>query len=359
MKKILLVFIFLIVPFKVSAISASSAIVMDQNSKQVLYANNIDDQRLIASISKIMTCLVAINYGDLDKIVKIDDNILRAFGSAIYIEVGEEISLRDLLYGLMLRSGNDAAIAIAYEVAGSMESFVYLMNDMAGKIGMNNTIFYNSHGLEEQNGNGNMSTAYDMALLTSYAMKDKTFKEIFETKNHMVKTNYKTYSWTNKNKLLHSYDFITGGKTGFTEKARRTLVTTASKDNMDLVIVTLNDGNDFNDHITLYNDIFSNYYSLQVLDKDNFNIINQKFYKNASFKIYNDFSLTLKKNNKQAVKIKYSLLKEKKVSNNQFIGTADVYLDDKLVHQENIFIILNEKIKKESWFEKIFGWLNG
>ena len=358
MKKVLLV-LMLLIPFKVNAISASSAIVMDQNSKQVLYANNINDQRLIASISKIMTCLVAINYGDLDKVVKIDDNILKAYGSAIYIEVGEEMTLKDLLYGLMLRSGNDAAIAISNEVAGSMESFVYLMNDMASKIGMNNTIFYNSHGLEENNGNGNTSTSYDMALLTSYAMNNKTFQEIFATKKHIVKTNYKTYSWTNKNKLLHSYDFITGGKTGFTEKARRTLVTTASKDNMDLVVVTLNDGNDFNDHITLYNEIFNNYYSLSVLDKDNFNIEEQKLYKDATFKIYNDFSLTLKKNNKQDVKIKYSLLKEKKVSNNQFIGTADVYLDDKLVHQENIFIVLDEKPEKKSWLEKLFGWLNG
>ena len=356
MKKFFLVFLCLI-PLKAYGISASSYIVMDSDNNRVLLGSNINDQRLIASTTKIMTCLIAMEYGDLDKTVKVDESVLKAYGSAIYIEVGEEIKLKDLLYGLMLRSGNDAAIMIAKAVAGDMDSFVYLMNEKASSIGMNNTIFYNNHGLEESNGKGNLSTAYDMAILMSYAMKNKTFREITGTKKHIVKTNYKTYSWTNKNKLLHRFDYITGGKTGYTEKARRTLVTSASKDNINLVIVTLNDGNDFKDHITLYNKIFNNYYSMVVLDKNNFNI-KQKFYKNAYFVIHNDYFLVLKKKNKDIIKVKYNMIKDRSVSNNGYVGTADVYLNNKLIHQEKIFLRYMNKKEKKSMIKKLFRWLN-
>ena len=356
MKKIFLVFLCLI-PIKAYGISASSYIVMDQNSRQVLAGKNVNEQKLIASTTKIMTCLIAINYGNLNKTIKVDQDVLKAYGSAIYLEVGEEIKLEDLLYGLMLRSGNDAAIEIANAVTGSMDSFVHLMNETASSIGMKDTVFYNNHGLEESNGKGNVSTAYDMALLMSYAMKNKTFKEITSTKKYKITTNYKTYSWTNKNKLLHNYDYITGGKTGFTEKARRTLVTSASKDNINLVVVTLDDGNDFNDHISLYNSIFNNYYSLLILDKNNFNI-RQKYYKNVSFVIHNDFSLTLKKSGNDQITIKYNLIKNKKIKDNSFIGTADVYLNEKLVHQEDIFIKREKNATKKTAWQKIKGWFN-
>ena len=129
-----------------------------------------------------MTAIVTIEYADLDTVVTVGEEVLSAYGSAIYIEVGEKLTLRDLLYGLMLRSGNDAAVVIATNVAGSMENFSLLMNEMASKIGMNDTYFYTAHGLEENSGEGNTSTAYDMALLTKYAMNNKTFREIFGTK---------------------------------------------------------------------------------------------------------------------------------------------------------------------------------
>ena len=233
MKKLILSFVLLVLPIKVSAITASSAIVMDLNSNRVFFEQNIHEQRLIASITKIMTAIVAIEYGNLDDTYEVSEEVLDAYGSAIYIEMGEKLTLKDLLYGLMLRSGNDAAVVIAKNIAGSMEAFAMLMNETASKIGMTNSYFYNAHGLEESDGTANLSTAYDMALLTKYAMENETFREIFATKNYSVKTNKKSYSWTNKNRLLHEYDFITGGKTGFTKKARRTLVTTASSNNID------------------------------------------------------------------------------------------------------------------------------
>lgn len=351
MKKMLLI-ILLLIPFKVVAMSASSAIVMDLNSNRVLYEKNIHEQRLIASTTKIMTCIIAIENASLNKEVIVGDEVLKAYGSAIYIEVGEKLTLKDLLMGLMLRSGNDAAVVIASFVAKDMDSFVKLMNDKAKEIGMQDTIFYNSHGLEEQDGKGNLSTAYDMALLTSYAMKNNTFRKIFATKKYIAKTNYKTYSWTSKNKLIHHNDFITGGKTGFTKKARRTLVTTASKNNIDLVIVTLNDPNDFQDHISLYNNIFNKYESLLVLDKNNFRIKEDTFYKDNRLYIKNSYYATVTEDEKDDLEIKYILKKNKRIKNNDIVGKVQVFLNDELLHSDIIYV----SVKKEKWYQRLIGW---
>lgn len=264
MKKLLL-FLVLIIPFQVKAISANAYIVMDQESGRVIEGMDIHEESLIASITKIMTCIIAIEYGDFDKTVTIDDSILKAYGSGIYVQVGEELTLDDLLYGLMLRSGNDAALAIASAVTGDLESFVYLMNEKARQIGMENTHFVNPSGLEENDNSANKSTVYDMAKLTQYAMLNEHYRRIVGTKEMTVKSSYKTYKWTNKNKLLFNYEYCTGGKTGFTQKARRTLVTTATKDDMSLIVVTFNDGNDFKDHEDLYKKIFNNYKKTKVL----------------------------------------------------------------------------------------------
>ena len=329
MKKIILLIVFLLVPIKTFAISASSAIAMDLKTGRVLYGYNINEERLIASTTKIMTALIAIEKGNLDNIVTISDIIYKAYGSGIYIEVGEEMTLRDLLYGLMLRSGNDAALAIAENIAGSKEEFVYLMNGYANNLGMKHTKFYNPHGLEENNGVGNASTAYDMAILTKYAMENSTFREIFKTKERTVKTNYKTYVWHNKNKLLNE-SYITGGKTGSTEKARRTLVSTGSKNTIDLVVVTLNDPNDWADHKEIYNNIFNNYKSYQILNKNDFSIDKDNYYKDDTLYIKNDYYL---------------------------IGYAEIKINDKIYHKEPIYVKLKVNEKKLNWWQKFKRWL--
>ena len=202
MKYLWLLILFLI-PFKVYG--TSSYIVMDADSKRVIEGANTQEKKLIASTTKIMTAIIAIENGSLDDKVKIDKDVLKAYGSNIYVEIDEEITLRDLLYGLLLRSGNDAAIEIANCIAGSMDEFVKMMNDKAKNLGMENTTFINSSGLENDEKLGNTSTAYDMALLMSYAIDNKTFVEISGTKRHIATTNYKTYDWYNKNKLLTRY----------------------------------------------------------------------------------------------------------------------------------------------------------
>ena len=179
MKKILVVFISILIlmpEVKSSTTSASSYILMDQNTGRVLLSKDKDSQRLIASITKIMTCILALESGKSEDVVIVDDNATSAYGSGIYIEVGEEIKLKDLLYGLMLRSGNDAASMIAAYVSGSIEEFVKLMNNKAKELGMKNTIFYTPSGLPTPH--GNLSSVYDMAILTRYAMQNKEYREI-------------------------------------------------------------------------------------------------------------------------------------------------------------------------------------
>lgn len=342
MKKYIILLIIILFPLRVNATSTT---LMDMDTNRVLYNSNGNDVRLIASISKIMTAIVTINNYDISNVIKIDESVLKSYGSGIYVEVGEEISVENLLYGLMLRSGNDAAIQIANTVGGSMENFVKMMNDTAKSIGMKNTNFINSSGLENDKGEGNTSTSYDMALLMSYAMKNEVFKKIVSTQKKVVKTNYKTYVWYNKNKLLKNYKFCTGGKTGFTEKARRTLVTTASKDNMNFVVVTLNDPNDFSDHLNLYEEYFKKYKSYKVLDsKDKFS--NEKYY------IKNDKYVALTQDEFKSIK-KEVVYYDNNVSD--IVGFINIKLNDKLLAKEYIYEKKEtvKKKKKMNFIEKI------
>lgn len=352
MKKLL--FLLLLIPINVKAYGtyATSAILMDMDSNNIIYENNSHNVRSIASISKIMTAIVAIENGNLNDTVVIGDEILKSYGSGIYIKQGEEITLESLLYGLMLRSGNDAALAIAKYVGNNVDNFVKMMNDKAVEIGMKNTKFNNPHGLDV-NG-GNLSTAFDMAILTSYAMKNEEYRKIVSTKKYSLKTNMNYYSWTNKNKLLHSHNYITGGKTGFTDIARRTLVTTASKDNVNLVVVTLNDGNDFADHINLYEEAFSNYKNYQILKKGEINILDEDFYYLDDLYIENDFYYTVPNNIKNNVLLDFKLEKKYDYKDKDCVGSVEVIINGKNVHKENIYVL--KKIEKQSIWDNLKAW---
>ena len=357
MKKVLIILIVcLFIPFKVNAISASSAIVMDADSNRVLWGSNINEQRLIASITKIMTAIVTLENVDINKKVIVDERVLKAYGSAIYITIGEEITIKDLLYGLMLRSGNDAALVIKIYFEDENKDLVKLMNEKAKKLNMNNTIFVNPHGLEENDGSANKSTSYDMALLMSYAMKNKEFRQIVSTKSYTAKTNQKSYTWKNKNKLLFNYEYCNGGKTGFTKLAKRTLVTSATKDNKNLVVVTLNDGNDFNDHKELYEKYFKEYDSLKIIDKDKFKILNESYYRGVKFYVKNDFKILVTEQEKNNVKLNIVLEKNENFKDNQVIGKVQVLLNNENIHEEKIYIVRKSSIKKESLWTKIKNW---
>ena len=357
MKKLALfvLVIILILPIKINAFdtSATSAILMDMDSGRILYSKDIHNVRTVASISKIMTCIVAIESGKLDEIVTVGDEILSAYGSGIYIKPGEQLKLIDLLYGLMLRSGNDAALAIANFVGGNIDGFVKLMNDKAKEIGMKNSTFNNPSGLDQDK--GNYSTAYDMAILTSYAMKNEIYRKIVGTKKYTLTTNMNSYAWYNKNRLLNTYKYTTGGKTGFTEKARRTLVTTASFEDLNLVVVTLNDGNDFSDHQYLYEEAFKNYFSYKILQAGNINIYDENYYTNYDLYVKEGFSYPLKKEEKNNIYLKIELNRNENVKDGDIVGKVIVIQDDKELFATSIYVKAksHENLK---WYQKLTKW---
>lgn len=358
MKKIivLILLIFLITPCKAKSlsISASSSILMDTDSNRILYSKNVHKIQSVASISKIMTAIIAIESGKLNDKVTIGDEIKKSYGSGIYIKQGEVLTLRDLVYGLMLRSGNDAALSIANYVSNDTESFVKLMNKKANELRMNDTVFNNPSGLDEEK--GNYSSSYDMALLMSYAIKNKEFKKITSTKKYTLKTNKNTYVWNNKNKLLNKYKYATGGKTGFTKIAKRTLVTTASKNNMNLVVVTLNDGDDWNDHIKLFNYGFDNYKNYKVLDKNKFNVENENYYKDKLY-IKHDYYYPISKEESDEFIIKMNIEKKIKYKDSDNVGNAQIYFNNRLIHSEKIYIKKLKQKKNSSFFKKISEWI--
>lgn len=338
MKKILLFGLLFFAGFGCCHASVDTAheyVLMDMTTGRVLAGKNYQTPMLIASITKIMTCLLAVESDKLDEVVVVDEIIKEAYGSGIYIEVGEEIRLRDLLYGLMLRSGNDAALMVAKYVGGSVEKFVERMNKKAKEIGMTNTIFVNPSGLDNSDA-GNYSTAYDMALLTRYAMNYEEYRTIVKTKSYTVKTNKKTYVWKNKNKMLN-YEYVTGGKTGYTEKAKRTLVSTASSDHMDLVVVTIKDSDDWNTHKSLYEYVFENYVAYQVLNKSKFEVIGDTYYQ-GDFYIKNSVYIPFKKDELGSLVGKIELEKKEKYKTGDKVGNYVIYLDKTLLHKESIYI---------------------
>ncbi|MEK4851191.1 D-alanyl-D-alanine carboxypeptidase family protein [Paenibacillus sp. FSL H7-0756] len=242
---------------------ARAAALIDVTSGRILYSSRGDEPMLIASLTKIMTALVAIENGDITSKVKVGKNAFAKEGSSLYLKLGEEMTLKDMLYGLMLRSGNDAATAIAEHVGGSEQGFVYLMNAKAQELNLKNTHFANPHGLDAE---GHFSSANDLAILTAYAMHNPVFKEIVATKEKTADNPYEKwdYKWSNKNKMLRLYEGADGVKTGYTKKALRCLVSSATRDGQQLVAVTLNDGNDWNDHASLL-DFGFNHYPLKTL----------------------------------------------------------------------------------------------
>ncbi|GAA0135593.1 D-alanyl-D-alanine carboxypeptidase DacB [Paenibacillus sp. YSY-4.3] len=237
---------------------AQAATLIDVKSGRILYSHHGDVEMPVASLTKIMTAIVAIEHGKLDEVVTVTKNAYRKEGSSIYLELGEEMKLENLLYGLMLRSGNDAATAIAEHVGGSEEGFVHLMNEKVKMLGLKHTQFQNPHGLDAK---GHYSSANDLAVITAYGLQNPVFKEIVKTRSKRAPNpnNPWDYKWDNKNKMLRFYEGADGVKTGYTKTARRCLVSSASRSGQQLAVVTLNDGDDWNDHQKLLDYGFANY----------------------------------------------------------------------------------------------------
>lgn len=234
-----------VMPWRVYAmdVSATAAILMDADSGEVLFEKNADRQMLIASTTKIMTALVVLDYGGLNRVVTVKQSHM-VEGSSMYLKPGEQITVEELLYGLLLCSGNDAALVLA-DYCGGVTEFVAKMNEKAQQLGMVNSSFANPNGLDDE---AHYSTAHDMAILASYAAKNATFMRLCSTRSVTINGRI----MNNHNRLLREVDGCIGMKTGFTKAAGRTLVSCAQRDGHRLVAVTLQDGNDWADHAALY-----------------------------------------------------------------------------------------------------------
>lgn len=353
-KAFIILMIIIMFPIQVQGLSVSSrsACLMDSDSGRVLYEKDRDTPRLIASITKIMTAILAIESNRLDEEVTVGEEVLKMYGSNIYIELNEKMTLRDLIYGLMLRSGNDAAIVISVFVGGSEENFVKMMNEKAIEIGMKNTVFNNPHGLDEET--QNKSSAYDMALLSSYASQNETYMEIAGTKKYTTQSDKKSYLWNNRNKLLFSYEFCTAGKTGYTPSAGRTLVTNASKDGLNLTVVTLNDGNEYQTHEELYEYAFSHYKNYKILDTKKFKI-DDSYYPDKIY-IKENFSYPLMEEEKDFIKVEVKLTKLKDYQDGDQVGIVIVKLGDEEIHTQKVYVKVKQK-SNQNIFSRIWSWL--
>ena len=334
-KKLFIIsFILLSTYHTVYAISAESAILIDADSGRVLFEKNAHTKRGIASTTKILTAIVVLENASSDEVVNVSYKAANTEGSSMYLKSGEKITVENLLYGLMLNSGNDAATALAEHTAGSVEEFAKLMNKKAKEIGMNSSSFANPHGLDNEN---HYSTAYDMAMLTKYAMENKTFKNIVGTKTKIAKNENGDYKYlTNHNKLLSIYEYCLGVKTGFTKKCGRCLVSFSEKNGVKLIAITLNAPNDWNDHIKLYDEYFSIYKRYNIIDINNYVAsINIENADDTDLKLYNckAINLTLKDEEYKKIKIKYNIKDNVKVPiyKGQILGEINIMLDNKII----------------------------
>ena len=229
------------------SLSAKSAVLIEAETGTVLYSKNAEERRAMASTTKIMTAILLVEAGDLDRRFTVDTYAIMVEGTSMGLREGDIVSRRDLLYGILLPSGNDAANAAAVSVAGSMSAFVKKMNEKAEELGLENTHFANPSGLDAD---GHYTTALDLANLTAYAMQNEIFREAVSCKSKQLEYGNPPYKrWLyNSNKMLSQYDGAIGVKTGFTDNARRCLVSAAERDGVTLIAVTLSAADDWNDH---------------------------------------------------------------------------------------------------------------
>ena len=258
----------LVLPAQALSLSAQSAVLIDARDGRVLYEKDADTPRPMASTTKIMTAVVALESCDVNEIIEIADEAVGVEGSSIYLQKGERMTLLELLYALLLQSANDAAVAIAVGVGGSVGNFADMMNEKAVSLGLTSTHFENPNGLDAD---GHVTTARELALLTAYALKNPTFAEIVATYKRKISGPDGTVRLVvNHNKLLNMYDGCVGVKTGFTKKSGRCLVSAACRESLTLVSVTLSAPDDWRDHTAMLNYGYENYCCEILCDEGGF-----------------------------------------------------------------------------------------
>lgn len=348
----LVVIVFFLLPISVFSLceNSYSCILMDNSSGRILYEKNSSEKMLIASTTKLMTFLVAYENMNLDTEIEVGEEVLKMYGTSIYLSVGEKMSLRDLLYGLILRSGNDSSMVIATYFG--YDEFISLMNKKAKDLGMKDTIFYNPHGLDEET--KNYSTSYDMALLGNYLNTIPFYLEVSGTKHYKTSTSLKAYDWYNRNKLLSLYKYSITGKTGYTPSAGKTLVSGAMKRDFVLTAVSLNDRDIYNTHINLYDYGFNKYNLYRILNKDSFSYKDKSY--NGTFYINNSFSYPLMKEEVDNINIVIQIIRGVDIDLSNKVGNVIVYLKDEEIYKDDLFIKVELNKSSNNIFNKIYSF---
>lgn len=321
-------YVFLGVKPQAASASAVSEIAMELTTETVLCENASDLKLPMASTTKIMTAIIIIEDCNLEEIITVDDRAVGVEGSSIYLKKGEEISIKDLLYGLMMRSGNDSAAALAIHHSGSIEKFADAMNERAKRIGALNTNFKNPSGLPAD---GHYTTARDLCKIACYAMRNAAFSEIVGTKNY----NGTFRSFANKNKMLSNYDGANGVKTGYTLEAGRCLVSSAKRNGMDIVAVVLNCPDMYERSAKLLDFGFENY---ELLNLDKNRVIMSDI---VPCKLLNSGQIVVK--SKENIDFKVTTkINSKKIKAGDFVAELEIYQGNCLIFKENLYSIIDK-----------------
>ena len=325
-------------------LSAKGAVLIEDESGDIVLSKNKDMRMPMASTTKIMTSIIVLENCDLNTVVKIEPHMTGIEGSSIYLHEGEELTVLELLYALMLESANDAAVALAYTVCDSIEEFAQLMNEKADSLGLCNTHFTNPHGLDDDE---HYTTPYELGLIASYAMKNPTFKKIVSTYKHVIPLNNGEGSRVliNHNKLIRSYDGAIGIKTGYTKRCGRCLVSCANIDGVQLICVTLNAPNDWSDHTNMLNYGFSKYERVNLANSRDYtvslNVINgskSSFYATN----FSPFSATVKKGNTNITAVlEADRLISAPINSGDVVGKIVFYDNNKKIGEINLYALEN------------------
>ncbi len=343
-------------------ISAKCAVVINADTGSVLFEKNADTHHAMASTTKIMTALITLESGDPDRQFVVDSMAIRVEGTSMGLREGDIVTRRALCYGMLLPSGNDAANAAAVNIAGSLDAFAELMNKRAAQIGMKDTHFVNPSGLDAD---GHYSTAYDMALLAREALKNEEFRKICRCQSAEVSFGAPPYKRTlgNSNKLLYLYDGCIGVKTGFTDNARRCLVSAAVRNGCTLIAVTLDAPDDWRDHAGMLDSGFGkvrsfnipmNSFAVPVIG-GNADIVSAEPSEKVSLGLTDDES--------RSVRVKYSIPKfvYAEIGKGDKIGYADIYVGDKLMKRVSMNAAgsVGRTAPRESLWDRIIMWFTG
>ena len=338
-------------------VSGKAAVLIEGSSGEIIYEKNANLRLPMASTTKIMTAIVAIENNSLDEVVKIPKEAVGIEGSSIYLTEGEQLTVDELLHALLLESANDASVALAIKTCGDVSNFAELMNKKASELGLENTCFTNPHGLDDEN---HYTSANDLAKITAYALKNPVFAKIVSTFKKTIPLNNGegTRVLINHNKLLRSYDGATGVKTGFTRRCGRCFVSSAERDGVKLICVTLNAPNDWRDHTSLLDYGFERYTSVNLASEGDYLLeLNVKNGQKSTVKASNNQPLrvTLKKDNINISAVADNKPLSAPISKGDKVGEIVFYNNDEKIGAIDLFALENIKeIKHKNFFERLF-----